>query len=165
MQEDLVRGYRNFLLGSIKTYFLGRSIIQDEIDFYTNKELKDGLLFFLCVFEKIDSRLLKIITYQDAASFKKYVTLSKSGQAQLTPKGNGLKKYLEEKLAVQAAMLEFNGIKPQHIGKITTMLKRFEKFWQMIVTFSRKKPIEGLRVSSHKMTLDDLSEDASQEMM
>lgn len=163
MQEDLIRGYRNFLLGSIKTYFLGKNIIQDEIDFYTNKELKDGLLFFLCVFEKIDAKLLKTIIYEDVSSFKKYVVLSKKGEARVTAKGQALKKHLEEKLAVQAAMLEFNGIKPQYIGKITTMLKRFEKFWQMIVTFSRKKPIEGLKVVDHKMDLEDL-DNVTQEM-
>jgi len=172
MQEDLVRGYRNFLLGSIKTYFLGRSIIQDEIDFYTQKELKDGLVFFLCVFEKIDVKLLKTISYEDEASFNKYVTLSKKGEATLTQKGEGLKKHIEEKLSVHAAMLEFNGIKPQYLGKITTMTKRFEKFWQMIVTFSRKKPIEAMtesqtaKLRSAKFLEDvDVLEDQEQEAM
>lgn len=144
MQEDLVRGYRNFLLGSVKTYFLGKSIIQDEIDFFTKKELKDGLLFFLCVFEKVDAKLLKTIHYEDEAAFKKYITLSNKGMASVTPKGKELKKYLEEKFAIHATMLEFNGIKPQYIGKVTTMLKRFEKFWQMILSFSRKKQLDEL---------------------
>ena len=168
MQEDLVRGYRNFLLGSINTYFLGKRIIQDEIDFFTKKELKDGLLFFLCVFEKIDLKLLKTIEYEDAAVFKKYIVLSKKGEAQLTQSGKELKQYLEEKLALHAAMVEFNGIKPQYLGKITTMLKRFEKFWQMIVTFSRKKQIEAISINdAPKLELEEFDDvhDISKEGM
>lgn len=137
MQEDLVRGYRNFMLCAIKVYFLGRNIIQDEIDFFTNKRLKDGLIFFLCVFEQIDPKLFKNLSFQDEKVFNEYLSLSKN-KIVLSAEGQALKKYLEEKLALHATMLEFNGIKPQYIGKITTILKRFEKFWQMIITFSRK---------------------------
>jgi len=159
MQEDLVRGYRNFLLGSVKTYFLGKSIIQDEIDFFTKKELKDGLLFFLCVFEKIDVKLLKTIHYEDEDAFKKYVSLSKKGEASLTPRGKELKKYLEDKFAIHATMLEFNGIKPEHIGKVTTMLKRFEKFWQMIVSFSRKKQLNEVISAQKSSKKQDAADD------
>lgn len=146
MQDELVRGYRNFMLGAIKTYFLGRNIIQDEVDFFTGKKLKDSLIFFLCIFEQIEPKLLKNLTFEDEEAFKEYVDLSKKGVPILTAKGEELKKYLEDKLAIHAAMLEFNGIKPQYIGKITTIMKRFEKFWQMILTFSRKSSISELKI-------------------
>lgn len=139
MHDDLVRGYKNFLLVSMKAYFLGRNIIQDEINFFTNKQLKDGLVFFICAFDKIDSKLFKSLTFQDYEGIQKYINISKNQTITLTKEGEKLKAALDEKLSAQAAMLEFNGIKPQHIGKVTTMFRRFEKFWQMIVTFSRRK--------------------------
>lgn len=141
MQEDLVRGYKNFLLGSIKTYFLGCNIIQNEIDFYTKQELKDGLLFFMCIFEKTNPNIFKRIKLQDEVTFKEYLTISTKQEFTLTKKGEKLKEHLEAKLKNHAAMLEFNGIKPEYLGKISTMLKRFEKFWQIIVIFGNKKRV------------------------
>lgn len=137
MHEDLVRGYRNFLLGSIKVYFLGHDIIQDEINFHTNSDLKDGLAFFLLAFEKNDAKLITHLKIKDINSLQKYLTISKNACI-LTENGAKLKEYLEEKLLTHAAMLEFNGIKPQYLGKVNTMLKRFEKFWKTIINFSRK---------------------------
>jgi|GEM_PF-3956632 len=138
MNEDLVRGYLNFLLSSIRTYYLGGNIIQEEIDLFTDNNLKDGLIFFLFAFDKIDSKMLKSLNFVDKSGLAEYVDLD-SSKTELLPKGLDLKKYLEEKIAIHVSLLEFNGIKPQYLGKITTMLRRFEKFWQTIVIFSKKR--------------------------
>lgn len=139
MNQDLVRGYKNFLLSSIRTYYLGSNIIQDEIDFFTNNSLPDGLIFFLFAFDKIDTKMLKSLNLKDPKTFELYIDITNLNKVELLPTGQKLKEYLEEKIEVHVSMLEFNGIKPQYIGKITTMMRRFEKFWQSIVLFSKKK--------------------------
>ncbi len=138
MNQELVRGYKNFLISSIKAYYLGSHIIQDEVDFFTNKQLKDGLVFFLIAFDKLDSKIWKALHLENEEEFRKYVDLSVNS-AVLTLQGEELKNYLEEKFKIHVSMLEFNGIKPQYIARVTTMLKRFEKFWLNIVNFSKKK--------------------------
>lgn len=138
MSQELLRGYNNFLLTTIKTYFLGSNMVQDEIDFFTNKKLVDGLIFFLFAFDKVDSKLVKSLTIKDPKTLSEYIDIEGT-DASLTLQGEKLKKYLEEKFAVHVSMLDFNGIKPQYIAKVNTVFKRFEKFWQTIVSYSNKK--------------------------
>lgn len=136
MHEDLIRGYKNFLASSITFYLFGKSIIQKEIEHFTNGELQDELIFFVCTFGKFDSKALKNIDLKNPATFAEYVTLK--DKIVLTEKGKNLKIYLEKKLEAHAAILEFNGIKPRYIGQITTIMRRFEKFWKIMLDFSKK---------------------------
>lgn len=141
MQQDLIKAYKSFLLSSVRVFFVGENIIQSEIDFYTKNFLKDGLLFFICAFDKINAKMLKKVVFKDLDAFKEYV-LFEDDRVVLSSKGEELKFYIEQKLASQALMLEFNGVKPEHVGKVTTILKRFEKFWQIILGFSKKRIID-----------------------
>jgi len=138
MNEELSKGYTNFLLASIKTYFLGNHIIEKEISIFTNNKLQDGVLFFLCAFDK-NTRKLKVKSATDINELKEYILINeKSEFIGLTPKGTQLKDHLEQKLKNQCAMLEFNGVKPKDIAKTATTLKRFEKFWSIMNMFERK---------------------------
>jgi hypothetical protein len=88
----------------------------------------------------MNSNLFKVIKLQDEVTFNQYIQLDNK-EMRLTEKGHALKEYLQQKLRNHVAMLEFNGIKPQYLGKINTMLKRFEKFWQIIFIFANRKSV------------------------
>lgn len=137
MREELIRGYKNFLVGSVKLFLLGKCIIQNDIQQYTQGHLKDDLIFFLCAFGGIGRNTLKTITLQDKNSFEEYVILDKT-KIILSEKGYALKLHLAEKLEAHATMLEFNGLKPQYVAKINTILTRFEKFWQTLLDCDKK---------------------------
>ncbi len=136
MDQELVKGYKNFFLNSIKNYFICYDMIQKEIDIHTNYNLQDGMLFFLCAFDNFDPDYFNKYNFLNKLQFKNYVIFDDKNY-KLTQSGRDLKFFLEEKLLAQALMLEFNGLNAVAVGRLSTMLKRFQKFWKILINHSK----------------------------
>lgn len=130
MQTEFFNAYTSLLVSLIKVYFLGSDVVQKEINFFTNNELKDGLIFYLLIFgnQSFDDLKERII---DINSLNKYV-IFENGENKLTNKGKNLHNHLKNKFEKQVDMLELNNLFPNDIAKMTNVISKFYNFWRTL---------------------------------
>lgn len=135
------RAYKSFLITLMRAYQAEMNLITAEIKAYTNDELKDSFIFFLCAFQKITFKDIENFSIKDPEILKKYIIFPQNQALphtnpknilKLTILGKDLAKYIQKKIDKQSNILKFNGLSPQDLAKVASSLKRFENFWMWI---------------------------------